>query len=322
MKEIKITSREEDQRLDKLLAKYLNQAPKSFIYKMLRKKNIKLNGRKASGNEKLQQGDWIQIYLADDTILKFRSEVRAIQPAMKLNVVYEDKNVLIINKPYGVLSQKAKPSDISVNEQIAPYALEKGLMCQADLQMTTPSICNRLDRNTTGLIIGGISMEGLQTMAKMLRERTIDKYYACIVKGKIVDARNISGFLVKNHKNNQVFVSNDSKDKAAAIETFYQPILSTEEFTFLKVKLITGKTHQIRAHLASIGHPLIGDTKYGDPWVNEQMKQRFRLKHQLLHCQQLDFPQKMPGCLELAGRRVLAPLPEEFQKIKKELFGR
>lgn len=320
MKEIKITSREEGQRLDKLLAKYLNKAPKSFIYKMLRKKNIKLNGKKADGSEKLCQGDQIHIYLADDTVGKFRQEVKTGEALMKLDVVYEDENVLLINKPYGVLSQKSKPSDISINEQIAPYALEKGLISKEELQMTTPSICNRLDRNTTGLIIGGISLEGLQTMAKMLHDRTLDKYYHCIVKGCIKDARKVEGFLVKNHENNQVFVSKESKDQASAIETYYEPVCSSKEFTLLRVKLITGKTHQIRAHLASIGHPLIGDTKYGDRSINEWVRRNFGLKHQLLHCGELKFPSNMQGCRNLEGRIVKAALPEEFQKIKRELF--
>ena len=185
MRELNITTREEGQRLDKILSKYLNKAPKSFVYKMLRKKNIKLNGKKATGNEKLSQGDQVCIYLAEDTINKFREEVKAGKQKIKLDVLYEDENVIMVNKPWGILSQKSKPEDISINDQIIPYAVNQGLISEKELQVVKPSICNRLDRNTTGIIICGISIEGLQTMAEMLKHRDMEKYYLCIVKGKI-----------------------------------------------------------------------------------------------------------------------------------------
>jgi 23S rRNA pseudouridine955/2504/2580 synthase len=321
MREITITSKEEGQRLDKMLAKYLNKAPKSFVYKMLRKKNIKLNGKKASGSEKLSDGDSIQMYLAEDTIQNFREEVKIKQQQMKLHVVYEDENVLLINKPYGVLSQKSKPSDISLNEQIAPYALQHGLISEQQLQLVKPSICNRLDRNTTGLIIGGVSLEGLQTMAKMLKERTVEKYYYCIVSGKIDNARHVSGYLVKDEKTNKVTVTKTKTNDSLPIETFYEPLKAQNDFTLLKVKLITGKTHQIRAHLASEGHPLLGDFKYGKRKVNERAKETFGLKSQLLHCGELVFPKEMEGCKNLAGRSFQAPVPEQFRKIAESIFG-
>ena len=179
MRELNITTREEGQRLDKILSKYLNKAPKSFVYKMLRKKNIKLNGKKATGNEKLSQGDQVCIYLAEDTINKFREEVKAGKQKIKLDVLYEDENVIMVNKPWGILSQKSKPEDISINDQIIPYAVNQGLISEKELQVVKPSICNRLDRNTTGIIICGISIEGLQTMAEMLKHRDMEKYYLC-----------------------------------------------------------------------------------------------------------------------------------------------
>ena len=322
MREIHVTSKEEGQRLDKMLGKYLNQAPKSFLYKMLRKKNIKLNGKKASGNEKLVNGDLIQLYLAEDTIINFQKEVKVQKQTLSLDVLFEDQNVIFINKPWGVLSQKSKASDVSINEQIAPYALEKGLITKQDLQMVTPSICNRLDRNTTGIIIGGISLEGLQTMAHMLKERTIDKYYLCIVKGRINQSRKVSGFLVKNHKNNKVMVSGKKGADGVEIETFYEPVLTKDECTLLRVKLITGKTHQIRAHLASTGHPLLGDFKYGHKSWNQWAKDKYGITSQLLHCSELKFPDQMDGCRNLQGKIIKAPLPEMFCKIKKDLFGR
>lgn len=322
MREIKITEKEKGKRLDKLLMKYLNQAPKSFVYKMLRKKNIKLNAKKASGNEKLSVGDLISVYLSEETIEKFREEKIVEKQKIKLDILYEDQNVLIINKPWGVLSQKSKPDDLSINDQIIPYVLSKGLLTQKELQVVQPSICNRLDRNTTGIILCGITIEGLQTISSMLKDRTIDKYYECIVKGCIRESQSISGYLVKDDKLNKVRISSEKHGQGNKIETFYEPILFHKGFTLLRVKLITGKTHQIRAHLASIGHPLVGDFKYGDRQLNQKVKQQFGLKDQLLHCRKVVFPQNMNMCRELSGKVIEAPLPERFQKIKEGLLGR
>ena len=322
MRELNITTREEGQRLDKILSKYLNKAPKSFVYKMLRKKNIKLNGKKATGNEKLSQGDQVCIYLAEDTINKFREEVKAGKQKIKLDVLYEDENVIMVNKPWGILSQKTKPEDISINDQIIPYAVNQGLISEKELQVVKPSICNRLDRNTTGIIICGISIEGLQTMAEMLKHRDMEKYYLCIVKGKLERTQKVSAYLKKDEKTNKVKVSKQEIAGASHIETAYEPMISNEEFTLLKVELITGKTHQIRAHLASIGHPLIGDFKYGDKKINQEMKQRFGLKDQLLHCTEVVFPRDMKTCRNLSGKKIQAPLPKRFDMIKNDLFGR
>ncbi len=321
MREIKITGKDEGQRLDKMLQKYLNKAGKSFIYKMLRKKNIKLNGRKAAGNEKLKAGDLVAVYLAEETIEKFREEIRVEEQKIPLDVLYEDENILLINKPYGILSQKAGPDDLSVNEQIAPYAVRRGWMSEEDLNRVKPSVCNRLDRNTTGILIAGISLEGLQTMAELLRKREIDKYYYCIVKGEIKKKERISGYLLKDERKNTVTVTRERKGQGAYIETWYEPVESRNGFTFLKVKLVTGKTHQIRAHLASQGHPLAGDFKYGSQELNRKLRSRFGLKGQLLHCGEIQFPKTMTGCRNLQGRVFQAELPSDFKKVKSGLMG-
>ena len=262
------------------------------------------------------------IYLAEDTINKFREEVKAGKQKIKLDVLYEDENVIMVNKPWGILSQKSKPEDISINDQIIPYAVNQGLISEKELQVVKPSICNRLDRNTTGIIICGISIEGLQTMAEMLKHRDMEKYYLCIVKGKIEGSQKVSAYLKKDEKTNKVKVSKQEIAGASHIETAYEPVISNDEFTLLKVELITGKTHQIRAHLASIGHPLIGDFKYGDKKINQEMKQRFGLKDQLLHCTEIVFPRDMKTCKNLSGKKIQAPLPKRFDMIKNDLFGR
>ena len=153
MQEIIVSANEAGQRFDKLLAKYLNEAPKSFLYKMLRKKNIVLNGKKATGNEKLEVGDSIKLFLADETIEKF-SKVQIQHTKKKLDVIYEDDHILLINKPAGMLSQKAEAKDESLVEHVISYMLDSGQLTEADLRSFKPSICNRLDRNTSGLEIG------------------------------------------------------------------------------------------------------------------------------------------------------------------------
>ena len=199
MKEIVIKPNEAGQRLDKLLRKYLSEAPGSFIYKMLRKKNIVLNGKKATGNEKLSVGDSVKLFLADETIQKFSSPVQNSSvdriESVPLDIVYEDKQILLINKPSGMLSQRAEKSDISVVEYVISYLINKKEISEEDLKTFRPSICNRLDRNTSGLIVAGKTLICLQTMGHLLKERTLKKYYLCIVKGRILKPRHIYGYI-------------------------------------------------------------------------------------------------------------------------------
>jgi 23S rRNA pseudouridine955/2504/2580 synthase len=321
MKTIIVDKNEAGQRLDKLLLKYLNKAPKSFIYKMLRKKNITLNGKKAEGSEKTEQNDEIKLFLSDETIANFSEAYQTTIIDNNLDVVYEDNNILIINKPAGLLSQKSAPEDVSLVEHIISYLLQTKAMKEEELQTFKPSICNRLDRNTSGLIVAGKTLIGLQTMAELFRERNLDKYYLCIVKGKITKSQKISGFLVKNEKTNQVTISNTKSIDGDFIQTEYEPVKYNEVNTLLKVKLITGKTHQIRAHLSSIGHPIIGDSKYGDKKMNHNMKNLYGLNHQLLHSYEIKFPEVLGELSNLSNKKIIGEVPQIFKVIENELFS-
>ena len=293
MKLITVHKQEEGQRLVKLLGAYLKEAPNSFFYKMLRKKNITLNGKKADGTEKLKCGDEIRLFLSDETYEKFAGKVQPKEkfPMAKLNIVYEDSNVIFINKPAGMLSQKSVPSDVSLNEYLLGYLEKSGQWKQEESKAFRPSVCNRLDRNTSGMVICGKSMAGLQQMAALLKDRSLHKYYLCLVKGVMTKSQHLEGYLLKDENSNQVKIFQKETEGAAHIITEYEPLYTEGETTLLKVTLVTGKSHQIRAHLSSIGHPIIGDPKYGDRKVNAFFRETHGIKNQMLHAWKLTFPE-------------------------------
>ena len=338
MRELTINKNEAGQRLDKFLGKYMDQAPKSFFYKMLRKKNITLNGKKAAGNEMLTQGDVVKLFLADDTIDKFSSApalskvaaadhngltARGEKPfrseiGRSLGILYEDEQTLFLNKPVGMLSQKAAPQDVSVVEHLIAYLLESGQITTEELRTFHPAVCNRLDRNTSGIIAAGKTLAALQQLSEMFRDRSMKKYYLALVKGTVKENQRISGFLKKDSRTNQVQILKDEIPGASAIETEYRVMKQANGVTLLEVHLITGKTHQIRAHLASIGHPIIGDYKYGNHTINEQFKKEYHLSSQLLHAWRLCVPSCEGELNALSGKEIQAPLPKLFLKICKD----
>ena len=314
MQEIIVTANEAGQRFDKLLAKYLNEAPKSFIYKMLRKKNIVLNGKKATGNEKLVVGDSVKLFLADETIEKF-SKTEIVRTHAKLDIIYEDEHVMMINKPVGMLSQKAEAGDESLVEHIISYMLETRQLTEEDLRKFKPSICNRLDRNTSGLVVAGKSLAGLQKMGELFKDRSLKKYYRCLVVGTVSDKIFIKGYLTKDEITNRVCILETEEEGSLPIETEYEPIWTNGACTLLEVHLITGRTHQIRAHLASQGHPIIGDYKYGDRKENDAYKAKYGLKSQLLHAYRLELPKLSGELANISEKQFVAPLPKQFAHI-------
>ncbi len=311
MKEFIITDRQSGQRLDKYLFKIFEKAPKSFIYKMLRKKNIVLNNKKAGGNEKLHISDSVKIYFSDETFEKFSTDITV--PKKKnyhLNIIFEDSDILILNKPSNVLSQKASSDDVSINEQILSYLIDSKQLFESDLIDFRPSIANRLDRNTSGLILAGKTVTGLQQLANCLKNRSLKKFYRCMVAGEIRAPKLIKGFLTKDSDSNKVFISEAQSEGSQPICTYYQPIRVFSGYSYLEIELITGRSHQIRAHLASIGHPIIGDRKYGNKTVNDYWKSHCNVKSQMLHSYRMVFPD---------GREYVADLPNEFKTVLERL---
>lgn len=333
MREIEIHENEAGQRFDKFLKKYLKEAPASFLYKMLRKKNIVLNGKKADGSEKLGVGDKVKLFLSEETIEKFSAKtpetfakaqnVKQKKETPSVPVIYEDSQVLILNKPSGMLSQKAAPTDYSVNEFVISYLMESGQITKEELRTFRPAVCNRLDRNTSGIIVAGKTLPALQELSKLFKDRDLGKYYLCIVKGRLGKKALVEGYLKRDLKTHKVTVTakKDTASKEAdflPIRTEYFPLAYNRDMTLLKVHLITGRTHQIRAHLSSIGHPIAGDYKYGDWTFNERFKDRFQLKSQLLHAYELVMPKLSGAFLELSEKSFVADVPELFWRIIKE----
>ena len=317
MKVLTVSRNEAGQRMDKLLTKYLNLAGKGFIYKMIRKKNITLNGKRCDGSELLKEGDVIRLFLSDETIDRFsRTEVRTVKKQRNLDIIYEDDDIMLISKPCGMLSQKAEEKDESLVEHVISYLLEKGELTEEQMRTFRPSVCNRLDRNTSGIVIAGKSLGGLQAMSAVLKDRSLHKYYQCIVKGQVDTPCRIRGYLKKNEQTNQVSVFKTPVPESLPIETEYIPLSVGEEFTRLQITLITGRSHQIRAHLSSIGHPIVGDPKYGDPELNREIKQKYRISTQLLHSWKLVMPDAVPEpCSHLGGKAFTAPLPGDFERF-------
>ena len=315
MKEFIIQKNEENQRFDKYLKKLLPNAGTSFLYKMLRKKNIVINKKKATGNEKLKQGDVVQVFLSDETFAKFSMNPEMLQKEYEhlkslnvkgLKVVFEDDEMILINKTHNMLSQKSNPMDISANEYLLGYMIQTDQLSFEEYMTFHPSVVNRLDRNTTGLLIFGKTLNSLQILGENIKNRSINKYYRAIVAGELKDELKLEGYLLKDEKTNKVSFHETEIDGSDYIETDVKPIAYQNGLTLVEIHLITGKTHQIRLHLSTIGHPIVGDMKYGDEKINKKYYESHKVNHQLLHAYRLEFPDE---------RVFVADAPGVFHKL-------
>jgi 23S rRNA pseudouridine955/2504/2580 synthase len=298
---------------------------------MLRRKNITLNGKKADGTEKIAAGDSVTVFFSDETLQKFmdprggggrnacETYHTAYQKYSDITVLYENQHILLADKPAGILSQKAEASDLSLNEWLIGYLLRSGFLTEGELDTFKPSVCNRLDRNTSGIVLCAKSLKGAQLLGDLLQTRSLHKYYQTFVKGMIEEECLIEGYLLKDEKRNKVSVQKTGgKDaQASYIKTGYKPIQIYDDKTLLEVELMTGKPHQIRAHLASIGHPLLGDYKYGDREWNDLYKKNFHVKAQLLHAYKVVFPTLESPFEDISGKTFCAEMPPIFKQLMK-----
>lgn len=348
MIELQIKEKDSGGRLDKYLFKFLKEAPSSFLYKMLRKKNIVLNGRKASGNEILKNEDVIRLFLSDETIFKFGGQVvnslkaereyavseedmssdedtsfydfaKQLQwEGEEPELIYEDEDLIFLSKPTSMLSQTAKKGDISVNEWLSHYLIKKGDLTREDLYAMKPAVANRLDRNTSGIILAGKTLRGLRFLSELIKNKEVKKYYLTVVKGNFLTSGLFEAYLLKDDKHNTVKIFKTRTEGSSLIRTAFIPLSATSDHTLLEVELLTGKSHQIRAHLNFLGFPVIGDGKYGLKSDNKYYR-RLGLTHQFLHSYKIIFPEIKGDFSYLSGRIFISPLSVRYKRIIESL---
>ena len=308
MRELVISKYEAGQRFDKFLAKYMELAPKSFFYKMMRKKNITLNGKKAAGNEKLEKGDTVKLFLSEETIEGFREKKkRAVHTGAKLDILYEDDDILVVNKPKGMVVHPAPGHYEGTLVNALLYHCKDSL--SGINGVMRPGIVHRIDQDTTGVLVVCKNDKAHQFIAEQLAVHSITRTYHAIVWNNLSEEQGtITGAIGRNPIDRKKMAINEKNGKPAV--THYQVLDHlNRKFNYIACNLETGRTHQIRVHMSSIGHPILGDTVYGP------QKSPYALTGQTLHAKTLGF-------IHPTTKKYVefdAPLPDYFQKLLKKL---
>lgn len=313
MKKYFINEQEAGLTLEKYVKKVLNVAPLSFIYKLFRKKDVKVNGHWQNEKYILSFGDEISIYIKDEQLEDFaKKAVVESNNQIANNIVYEDKNILIVNKPRGVLTQPDSSNEISLDKMVCEYYAK-----DINEGVFKPGPVHRLDRNTSGLIVFGKNVESLQYLSEVFKNHElVAKHYLALVVGDVENGGLIDKSLYKS-SNNTVYVSD--KEEAKPAKTIYNVLERFGDYTLVDLILLTGRSHQIRVHMASVGHPVVGDEKYGDFKVNKMFYDKYKLKNQFLHAYELCFGEVEEPIRYLRNTNFTADLPKEFTDILKDL---
>lgn len=318
MRDIEVGVNDSGQRIDRFLKKYLRNANSSLIQKFLRTKKVKVNRKKVDSNYVLNEKDIINIFIYEEELKKLTfSKEFGFRFSKKLDIVYEDDNIIVMNKPKDLLSHASSKEDYGNNlvDFMIGYLIESGSYVPRNEKTFVPAIINRLDRNTSGLVIGAKNSNALREL-NSLKENCVQKYYKTIVSGVVKENFVIKDRIFKDEKTNKSFISDNGKESVT--EVFV--INKSEKFTLLEIKLVTGRTHQIRTHLSSKGFFIIGDIKYGDKNVNKVFREKFNLKNQFLHAEKIAF-RDIRGDLSYLNDKVLvAPMGDEYVNIIENIF--
>ncbi len=305
MKEFIINHNDSGQRLDRFVLKAVPRLPQSMMYKAIRNKRIKLNGRRAEISSRLCEGDTVQMYLNDE-FFDSVPETEFMSVSSALNIIYEDDNIMLLDKKNGMVVHEDddNTADTLIN-RVKRYLYEKGEYDPGAENSFAPALCNRLDRNTGGIVIAAKNAESLRILNQKIRDREIEKYYLCVTVGvppKRADT--VTAYLEKDSASNTVKVTDRKSGTNKTIVTSYRIIRDNGSLALVEIKLGTGRTHQIRAHMAHIGCPLLGDGKYGINRINRE----YKVKTQALYSYRLKFAfSSESGCLDyLDGREFRA----------------
>lgn len=273
MKNITVGANDAGQRLDKFLTKAYPNLPQSMMYKSIRKKDIKCNGKRCEISTRLQEGDVLSMYLKDEFFQIQPKEYDFLKAPLKLNILYEDDNIMILDKKPGLIVHPDENYHFdSLIARIQHYLFSRGEYNPDAENSFAPALINRIDRNTGGIVMAAKNAETLRIMNQKVKDREMEKLYLCVVCGKMEQkCATLRAFLTKNESKNRVYISDKPSKDAKNILTRYRVLAERSAFSLLEVELMTGRTHQIRAHLASIGHPLAGDGKYGRNSVNKEI---------------------------------------------------
>lgn len=322
MKKIQITENDANQRIDKYIKKLLVNAPTNFIYKMFRKKDIKVNGKKVNEKYILKNNDVVEMFLYEDKFKEFTATKDIYNVKKTFKVLYEDNHVLIVYKPAGLLVHEDKNESVNtLTNQVLSYLANKNELDLSRENTFIPGPVHRLDRNTSGIVIFGKTLAALQVLNEMIKQRhCIEKSYLTICKGKVNQKRNLKGYIVKLDDQAQVKLVNKDYPGALTMETIVKPVKYNNDYSKVEVTLITGRMHQIRVHLSSIDHPIIGDRKYGDFELNKFVKKEFGLNHQLLHAYKIRFVKTFGILAYLQDKEIVCPVPKLFEKIENRLI--
>lgn len=314
-----IKKEEEGQTLEKFVKKVLSEAPLSFIYKLFRKKDVKVNGHWQDKKYIISSGEEVSIYITDSQLEDFKRQVESKQVEdISSWIIYEDENILLINKPRGVLVQKNSEDSNALDEMVISYLINKGEYDPNSNLGYKPAPAHRLDRNTAGIVVFGKNIATLRYLADALNDKSvISKRYLALVKGEIDKDGEINAPLIKNSKTQRVSVSKEGKPSI----TRYKVVETFKGYTLLEVELLTGRTHQIRVHMAYINHPVVGDSKYGDYELNKLLESKYNFKNQFLEAYQLDFHKLNNPLKYLSGRSFKISLNDEFLNLINSIKG-